>query len=701
KGIEPYEQLLEIAKSKQIYQKLSKFFKQADKRYNAGLFHFYKERWRSTAPDKWTLSLQISDKYLQRIIQSLYPPNTPYEFSVIPIEILGHVYEQFLGKIIVLDNKQLIQVENKPEVKKAGGVYYTPEYIVNYIVENTVGKLLENKTPDDVSELSILDPACGSGSFLIGAYTYLLDWHLNYYSKCPEEYKNEILIITENTYQLTSPEKKRILLNNIYGVDIDQQAVEISKLSLLLKVLEGETQKSIDYQLELYKERALPDLDNNIKCGNSLINNDFYDNEENDPENEELRYRINAFDWEEEFSEIMENGGFDVVIGNPPYGNIIDKSRKSYFENEFKVTEGRFDAYELFIEKGMTLSSKLLGFIVPSPLLSNLYAQKLRKYILDNCRIQEISNFSMAVFSEPTVHTCIIILSPGKQVNHLVQIRKQVNSIGDLENDYDYKLPQSKLGYNQNTTFDIFFAPSIQELLLQIGNQADLLGDICFIRQCIKTGDDKKYVQSMNTQTKPWKPSLRGASIGRYVIFDNSLYVKYGTWLARNWKNKSFYETPKIVVRETGKRMIATLDLENRYILSSLYAIYPKSLNEKLSLQYLLGVLNSSLATYVMKVIALELTKGAFTKVRTHQLARLPIRTINFDNLTEKSKHDQMVKWVEQMLILHQQLNDATSNRKKETIQRQINRTDKKIDQLVYELYDLTADEIAIVEESC
>jgi type I restriction-modification system DNA methylase subunit len=699
KGIEPYGRLLEIAKSKQIYQKLSQFFKQADKRYNAGLFHFYKERGRTTAPDKWTLSLQIDDKNLRRIIQSIYPPNTPYEFSVIPIEILGHVYEQFLGKIIVLDKKQQAKVENKPEVKKAGGVYYTPEYIVNYIVENTVGKLLENKTPDDVSKLSILDPACGSGSFLIGAYTYLLDWHLNYYLKHLEAYQDVMVQVAEKTWQLTSKEKKRILLNNIYGVDIDQQAVEISKLSLLLKVLEGETQKSIDYQLELYKERALPDLDNNIKCGNSLISNDFYDKKPNDPESEELRYRVNAFDWEEEFAEIMGDGGFGAVIGNPPYGNIIDESRKSYFENEFEVTEGRFDAYELFIEKGMALSSKLLGFIVPSPLLSNLYAQKLRKYILDNCRVQEISNFSMAVFSEPTVHTCIIILSPRKQVNHLVQIRKQVGSIGDLENDYDYKLPQSKLGRNQNTTFDIFFAPSIQELFSKIGNQADLLGDICFIRQCIKTGDDKKYVKSMNTQTQPWKPSLRGASIGRYAIFDNSLYVKYGAWLARNWKNKSFYETPKIVIRETGKRMIATLDLENRYILSSLYAIYPKSINEKLSLQYLLGILNSSIATYVMKVIALELTKGAFTKIRTNQLARLPIRTIDFDNPTEKSKHDKMVKLVEQMLILHQQLN-ALSFRKKETIQRQINRADKIIDQLVYKLYDLTPDEIAIVEEA-
>ncbi len=526
KGIEPYEQLLEIAKSKQIYQKLSKFFKQADKRYNAGLFHFYKERWRSTAPDKWTLSLQISDKYLQRIIQSLYPPNTPYEFSVIPIEILGHVYEQFLGKIIVLDNKQLIQVENKPEVKKAGGVYYTPEYIVNYIVENTVGKLLENKTPDDVSELSILDPACGSGSFLIGAYTYLLDWHLNYYSKCPEEYKNEILKITENTYQLTSPEKKRILLNNIYGVDIDQQAVEISKLSLLLKVLEGETEKSIDYQLELYKERALPDLDNNIKCGNSLINNDFYDNEQNDPENEELRYRINAFDWEDEFASIMGNGGFDVVIGNPPYVLVGSDKRieQVYYLNRFKMTAYKTNTYLLFLEKGLNLLGSLgsiLGFIIPKSLVFNTYFSSARSILMSEFAIPCIVEIEEKVFQLAEVGNSLLFFSqirshPKKNRLKYFKVKNvypHFEIINQSENLQEELLQsQDVLFYQPQITFKIKTSP---------------LSQIALVSNGLNPGNIRHILFSKSKDSDKHQKMVLGRDIQKYHLNWSGTWVNY------------------------------------------------------------------------------------------------------------------------------------------------------------------------------
>ena len=215
---------------------------------------------------------------LKDILKRLYYPDSPYEFSVLPADILGQVYEQFLGKVIRLTAGHQAEVEDKPEVKKAGGVYYTPTYIVDYIVKNTVGKLLEGKTPKKAAELRILDPACGSGSFLIGAYQYLLDWHRDWYVEHgPEKHRKELYQGPGGDWRLTTAEKKRILLNNIYGVDIDSQAVETTKLSLLLKVLEGETSESLDAQLSFLHERALPDLAANIKCGNSLIGPDFYD----------------------------------------------------------------------------------------------------------------------------------------------------------------------------------------------------------------------------------------------------------------------------------------------------------------------------------------------------------------------------------------------------------------------------------------
>jgi len=702
KGIEPYEQLLEIAKSKQIYQKLSKFFKQADKRYNAGLFHFYKERWRSTAPDKWTLSLQISDKYLQRIIQSLYPPNTPYEFSVIPIEILGHVYEQFLGKIIVLDNKQLIQVENKPEVKKAGGVYYTPEYIVNYIVENTVGKLLENKTPDEVSKLSILDPACGSGSFLIGAYTYLLDWHLNYYLKHLEAYQDVMVQVAEKNWQLTSKEKKRILLNNIYGVDIDQQAVEISKLSLLLKVLEGETEKSIDYQLELYKERALPDLDNNIKCGNSLINNDFYDNEQNDPENEELRYRINAFDWEEEFAKIMGNGGFDVVIGNPPYvrPHNIPKKTKIFLWDAYSTFVAKSDLYSCFMDKALSLTQYggLFSFIVPKTWTSLESFTKIRQLFIKNAKICRLIQLPRKVFANATVETCIFIImrvhndiDTGSNQINIDKLTAKNSQVHFVRSFFQRDIEEAYL-YN----FQLYSGNDSKKVISKIQQHAKLAEYISFLYG-FKTADDKKFIQTKKKYHDS-KPFIRSAAIKRYWHNYPIEFIWYVPKKMRENKktarpgDSTRFEAEKIMVARMNQSIVATYDPGGLYVKDAMLLL---SNGNEYSLKYFLGIINSKLLTYFYKefFITIDVLKNA--------LLSLPIRTIDFDNLTEKKQHDQMVKWVEQMLILHQQLNDATSNRKKETIQRQINRTDKKIDQLVYELYDLTPDEIAIVEESC
>ena len=265
-----------------IYERLCQLFRQADSRYNSGLFHFSKEKGQSSSPDDLTLRLKIDDKVLKEIISGLYYPS-PYVFKEIPADILGQVYERFLGKVIRLTAGHQAKVEEKPEVRKAGGVYYTPTYIVDYIVKNTVGKLLgRRKTPKEAAGLKILDPACGSGSFLLGAYQYLLDWHTKWYSEHdPETWAKAktpaIYQAQGGGWRLTTAEKKRILLNNIHGVDIDPQAVEVTKLSLSLKVLEGESQESIGAQLGLFKERALPDLGSNIKCGNSLIGPDYYE----------------------------------------------------------------------------------------------------------------------------------------------------------------------------------------------------------------------------------------------------------------------------------------------------------------------------------------------------------------------------------------------------------------------------------------
>ena len=325
--------LKDLLNGERVYPRLCELFLQADERYNSGIFHFNKESGRDS-PDNITPNLNIDDKTLKDIIKRLYFPESPYEFSVLPAEILGQIYEQFLGKVIRLTDDQGAVVEDKPEVKKAGGVKYTPSYIVEYIVGNTLGEMLLGKTPLELVPVSVLDPACGSGSFLIVAYQHLLDWHKEWYIQnvvpmMQSGQKSEIRRLLPGAiakgkkgrtrepelpifqgrggeWRLTTAERKRILLNNIYGVDIDRQAVEVTKLSLLLKVLEGENEETISKQLTLFQERALPDLSNNIKCGNSLIGWDILN--DNPGMGQEEIERINPFDWEKEFPEIMQAG---------------------------------------------------------------------------------------------------------------------------------------------------------------------------------------------------------------------------------------------------------------------------------------------------------------------------------------------------------------------------------------------------------
>ena len=181
RGVEPTGRLQQLINGDKLYPRLATHFREADARYNSGLFHFKTDAGREEVPDELTLSLEIDDAALKSILKRLYYPESPYEFSVVSADILGSVYERFLGNVIERRGDHGVKVVEKPEVRKAGGVYYTPTYIVDYIVKQTVGRLLEGKTPKEAAALKILDPACGSGSFLLGAYQYLLDWHLKWY----------------------------------------------------------------------------------------------------------------------------------------------------------------------------------------------------------------------------------------------------------------------------------------------------------------------------------------------------------------------------------------------------------------------------------------------------------------------------------------------------------------------------------------
>jgi hypothetical protein len=459
--IEEYGRLQMQLNGTNVYKRLVQLFSQADDRYNSGLFHFQREKDRHEEPDKLTPNILIDDKPLKDIINRLYYPESPYEFSVLSADILGQVYEQFLGKVIRLTVGHQAKVEEKPEVRKAGGVYYTPKYIVDYIVKTTVGKLVEGRKPKEVEKLKILDPACGSGSFLLGAYQYLLEWHLKWYiendpekwakAKQPAVYQGPSPDPRTPNWHLTTAEKKRILLNNIYGVDIDSQAVEVTKLSLLLKVLEGENNQTLSNQLRMFHERALPDLGDNIKCGNSLIGPDFY--QQQALLDDEERYRVNVFDWEKEYAEIMKAGGFSAVIGNPPYVRQESLSDfKDYFKSHYEAFDGTADLYAYMMERSIKLLREggRFSFIVSSSFLRTTYGEPLRRTLKKRAAVVRIVDFGgLPVFaSAKDTYVCIPLFSKGNQSSRVEVAKVPSLDISDLneyviENVFD--IPHNRL----------------------------------------------------------------------------------------------------------------------------------------------------------------------------------------------------------------------------------------------------------------
>lgn len=458
RGIEDYERLKKATDAKGIYPALVNLFQQADDRYNSGLFHFRKEKSRHEDHDTLTPHLVIDDALLKPLIRGLYYPESPYEFSVFTADILGQVYEQFLGKVITLSAGHKASVVEKPEVKKAGGVFYTPTYIVDYIVRQTVGPLIEGKSPKQIENIRVLDPACGSGSFLIGAYQFLLDWYLYYYiTHDPEKNakgKAPALVAAHGGgWALTTMERKRILLAHIYGVDIDSQAVEVTKLSLLLKVLEGETAQSV--QRELIHERVLPDLGDNIKCGNSLISSDFYAQRGLPEMDNDAHLRINVFDWDgkDGFPEIMKSGGFDAVIGNPPYVRQESiKETKAYFESHYESYDGVADLYTYFMEQGVKLirPGGLYSIIVSNSFLRTNFAAPLRRTLKKHATVRRIVDFGgLAVFaSAKDTYVCIPLLERGGK-QEKVEIGKvpalDLPDLGNYLAENHYHIPSERL----------------------------------------------------------------------------------------------------------------------------------------------------------------------------------------------------------------------------------------------------------------
>jgi len=687
--VESENNLFFVTKSGYYYQNLYEYFQKADQKYNSGLFDFKK--------DTITKDLEIDNTVIKNIIIELYGKSQitdkeyGYNFAIIPVEILGMAYEQFLGKVIRLTTAHQAKIEEKPEVRKAGGVFYTPEYIVEYIVKNTVGKLIENKTPDEISKIKIIDPSCGSGSFLLGAYQYLLDYHLNYYDKNREKLKPKDNPLTPDG-KLTKKEKKRVLLNNIFGVDIDTQAVEVSKLSLLLKALEGETETSIHTSLQLFNERVLPTIDSNIQCGNSLIASDFYDTELFLTPKEERK--INVFDWENAFPDILKYGGFDCVIGNPPYGASFQNYEKKYLKTKYPLTDIEFESYLLFIQKSIVLLKEngYHSYIVPSNLLTNLRYEKTRLNLLQNSSLKFLIDLGAHVFEQASVDTCVFICKKEIQKENL--IRTFSKNINELKDDTDYTdISQNEFLLNSNYIFNIYKTKEQSFLEQKIENGKCSLSNLVSFARGIEFGYKSEYI-TLNSNEKNAKPILAGRCIQRYRLKFENKYVLFNENDSSNFKTKEIYETEKILIRRIGTEIIAVYDNNHFYNVCDVYNIILKS---EINLKYILALLNSKLLSFYLKT-KFQNAKKLFPKIPIKYLEKLPIKEINLKSKTEKQLHDQIVKLAETMLDLNDRLQKAKIQTDKNQLLIRINHFDKEIDKFVYQLYDLSLNEILIID---
>jgi len=764
RGIEPGGALLALVNGAKIYERLVALFERADDKYNSGLFHFRREPGRD-APDELTPRLRVDDGVLADIIRSLYYPESPYEFSVLGADILGQVYEQFLGKVIRLTAGHHAKVEEKPEVKKAGGVYYTPTYIVRYIVEETVGRLLpaipspplpsvgegggegggnspsplpspikgEGKkeaaspikgegqktpvpfSPREASRLRILDPACGSGSFLIGAFERLLDWHRDWYvadGLCsrgnlslqggPEKHAKEIYQGAGGEWRLTVREKRRILLNNIFGVDIDGQAVEVTKLSLLLKVLEGENQDSLERQMRLFhEERALPDLASNIKCGNSLIGPDFFDGRQMDLFEEGEVERVNAFDWEREFPAILgpkvpkRRRGFDAVIGNPPY------SSKQSIENQkitrfFSCVEFKCDPYAFFVEQGLRKLRKdgRLGYIIPVTWMTNFYYAKLRRHMIKSQSLAKVVLVDGRVFKGANVDTSLLFLAKQSVKEQRFQwLRAKPDGLNGTTVWRGYEPIEAEERFDITPEADPHWI-KIKGKIDKVSVRLDTLGKIS-LGMILRSNTE--FISDTQDARHP-DPIYFGDDISRYgFLRPTRFFNAKKAVVVGGTKNPAVHKaSPKILIQairnlSLKRRIVTTLEEHGFHLVGTVNAFTQQ--DKSSDLRYILGVLNSTLLnTYFSKRFTTISLKAA-------SLGVLPIRRIDLSKPKDKAAHDRMVAFVDRMLDLNKRLVKARSVEARGRLQRLIDRTDREIDGLVYELYGLTEEEIEIVEE--
>jgi len=512
--------------------------------------------------------------------------------------------------------------------------------------------------------------------------------------------------------------------------------VEVTKLSLLLKCMEGETKETIEAQTQLFHDRILPTLDNNIKSGNSLIDLDYYDSQLDFGEER----KIKPFSWQKAFPDVFDRyipvdkrqpfkeqydkvkklqqvtdeliasytvnepeepylrrvSGFDCVIGNPPYvlgRETFDETIKKYIANKYFSYGGKYDLYIFFCEKALKLlnANGVFSFIIPNTILVNENATKIRELILKNYSLQTIRTFRNKVFDEAQVETIVIAVGKAK-------IQKE-NNVKVIEEDRAIEIPIERFLTNINFKFNVAVDDRSEKIIDKILDCSISLGQLTETCIGIQLGGSqgnstKESFLSKYADDATWKKVLDGKDINTYRLNWRNVFVHYGNWLHRK-RDEKFFLNPKILIRQIGKTPIATYDESDYYSLNTIYNIISIS---DYSLKFILAIINSNLGKWFWLKENSDF-KTLFPKIKKSEIETIPVCTIDFADKKQKQDYDEIVKYVDQLLQLNKDFQTVALPEKKEQIKSRIDYCEDKINEIVYELYGLTEEEIGIIKK--
>lgn len=606
------------------------------------------------------------------ICGELSDSTSPYDFAEIPIAILGSIYERFLGKVVSVSDKRAKVIE-KPEVRKAGGVYYTPQYIVRYIVAETVGKIIEDKTPDEISKLAFADIACGSGSFLIEVYDCLINYHERYYAEHPDKIKKGDTEVRNGETQLSLKKRREILLNNIYGCDIDYQATEVTQLSLYLKLLENATTGDA-HQFGLLKEKILPDLKHNIVCGNSLID-DLSLFDEEDKKFNPVNFKI-----------ATGKNGFDAIVGNPPYGAELSEKERNYLDTVYKL--GNTDTAALFMKQAVNLTRDKgkIGFIIPKPFLYASNWKKTRTELLSGLR--EIIDCGK-VWKSVKLEQVIYLYEKQKNVKEYSSgIRegtdlKQIGRVDkNLAEEFDFIL-------NGVTDAEIAVAKKMKSSNRSL-NDVVINQRGCMLQKNVSETGDLFVLGGKQIGRYQVSASVKG-KIKKNLVNDEKAFLKQDSILVQNIIAHVTKPKPHVVIIATHSKNV---DFKNSIILDTVNQLENTS---NYSSKFILAIINSTLISWFTYrfIFANAVRTMHFDSTSTE---KIPFPNLDLPKPTEKAAHDQLVRLVEQILSAKEKFSAAKSEQEQARLERLASGLDRQIDDAVYALYGLTDEEIKLVE---